>query len=236
MPPTTQRSAGLDLVKWLAMLTMVADHLRFLWPTADWLYVIGRLAFPLFCLGIAANVVRSTPGQLFTAANGRYLGWLAAFSLISEWPYRSLDVGSGTFSIMPTLTLGLLLALGVHHHRRAMALGVLLVALLAADVLMYGWPGVLLPAAFALALRGGRGTWLVPGFVAVAGNLTNHWVRSNVAQPIALMILAVALLSAALGLWLLRRPYGVRIWPVGKWGYWFYPLHLVVIKLLTRLL
>ena len=52
------RDAGLDLVKWLAMLSMLIDHLRYLWPDVYALFVIGRLAFPLFCLGIAANVVR----------------------------------------------------------------------------------------------------------------------------------------------------------------------------------
>ena len=53
------RSAGLDLVKWTAMLTMVADHLRFIWPEAEGLFVLGRLAFPLFCLAIAVNVGRA---------------------------------------------------------------------------------------------------------------------------------------------------------------------------------
>ena len=31
------RSASLDLLKWLAIVTMVADHLRFLWPEQHWL-------------------------------------------------------------------------------------------------------------------------------------------------------------------------------------------------------
>ncbi|TDF84327.1 TraX family protein [Pseudomonas sp. H9] len=226
---SARRSAGLDLVKWLAMLSMVVDHLRFIWPSAEWLFVIGRLAFPLFCLGIAANVVRSTPGQLYTASNGRYLGWMLAFSLLSEWPYHALDVGTGTFNIMPTLTLGLLLAWGVHHHQRA-AVVVLLVALLASDVLMYGWLGGVLPAAFVLALRGGRGTWLVPGFIAVAANLSNQWLREHPTEPITLMALSVALLSAPLGLWLLRGLRLKHVWPVGRWGYGFYPVHLLLIN------
>jgi len=68
------RSAGLDLVKWTAILTMVADHLRYLWPAADGLFVLGRLAFPLFCLAIAVNVGRGLPGQFATPGNARYLG------------------------------------------------------------------------------------------------------------------------------------------------------------------
>jgi hypothetical protein len=92
----------------------------------------------------------------------------------------------------------------------------------------------MLPAAFLLALRGGRGTWLVPGFVALAANLTNVWLQVNAAEPVTLMALAAALLSAPLGLAVLRGGYRVDVWRVGRWGYWFYPLHLVVIKLLAR--
>lgn len=227
-----RRSAGLDLIKWLAMLSMVIDHLRFIWPTAEWLFVVGRLAFPLFCLGIAANVVRTTPGQLYTAANGRYLGWMLAFSVLSEWPYHALDVGTGTFNIMPTLTLGLLLAWGVHHHKR-LALAVLLLALLVSDVLMYGWLGVVLPAAFVLALRGGWGTWLLPGFIAVAANLSNQWLREHPTAPITLMALAVAFMSAPLGMRLLHGLHPRQVWPVGRWGYGFYPVHLALIKLVV---
>ncbi|MBM5456634.1 conjugal transfer protein TraX [Pseudomonas sp. P66] len=227
------RSAGLDLLKWLAMVTMVADHLRFIWPSANWLFVIGRLAFPLFCLAIAVNVARSRPGQLFSGGNGRYLGWMLAFSVLSEWPYRALDVSTGTFSIMPTLTLGLLLAWGV-QHQRWLAVTVLPLSLLVSDVLMYGWPGVVLPSAFLLALRGGRGTSVFPGFVAAAANLTNAWLRSHPTEPITLMALAVAVLSAPVGLAVLHGRYGTGIWRVGRWGYWFYPLHLLLIKLLAR--
>ena len=58
------RDTSLDLIKWLAMLTMLLDHLRYVWPETGWLFVVGRLAFPLFCLGIAANVARSRAGEL----------------------------------------------------------------------------------------------------------------------------------------------------------------------------
>ncbi|MEG1038489.1 MAG: TraX family protein [Pseudomonas sp.] len=226
------RSAGLDLIKWLAMLSMVIDHLRFIWPTAEWLFVVGRLAFPFFCLGIAANVARTTPGQLYTAANGRYLGWMLAFSVLSEWPYHALDVGTRTFNIMPTLTLGLLLAWGIHHQKRQ-ALAVLLLALLVSDVLMYGWLGVVLPAAFVLALRGGRGTWLLPGFIAVAANLSNQWLREHPAEPITLAALGAAFVSAPLAMCLLLGLHPRQVWPVGRWGYGFYPVHLAVIKLVV---
>ena len=40
------RDANLDLLKWLAMLSMLLDHLRYVWPQSEWLFIVGRLAFP----------------------------------------------------------------------------------------------------------------------------------------------------------------------------------------------
>ena len=130
----TGRNAGLDLLKWLAIASMVADHLRYLWPQAEWLFVAGRPAFVWFCLALAANVARTPVGALCTARNGRYLGWLLLFSVLSEGPYRWLDHGSPTLNVMPTLALGLLVAWGLHHRTRAGA------ALAVAAVWPRPWP------------------------------------------------------------------------------------------------
>lgn len=223
------RSASLDLLKWLAIVSMIGDHLRYLWPGFDWLFISGRLAFPFFCLALAANVLRST------AVRWHYLRWFLGFSLLSEVPYRWLDSGSQTLSVMPTLTLGLLLAWGVHLRTRvatAMALLAVVVGTLGSDWLMYGLPGVLLPAALLMALKDGRYAWLA-GLLAVAGNLTNSWLFHHPLAPVSLAVMAVALLAVFLGLELLRRERPGRVPPVGRWAWMFYPLHLAVIKLLS---
>lgn len=88
------------------MLTMVADHLRFLWPDADGLFVLGRLAFPLFCLAIAVNVGRGRAEALYTRGNLRYVVLMLVFAGLSEPVYRWLDSGSPTFSVMPTWCWG----------------------------------------------------------------------------------------------------------------------------------
>ncbi|SDQ72294.1 TraX protein [Pseudomonas sp. UC 17F4] len=232
-----QRHISLDLLKWLAIISMIADHLRFIWPAEHWLFVVGRLAFPWFCLAIAANVARAPPGQAFTAGTARYLQGLVIFAVLSQWPYRWLNGPSPTLNIMPTLALGLLIAWGLHHHRRRssvwVALAIAVVATLAADGLMYGLAGVLLPAAFLLALRLGPLAWLLPAGLAVAANLSNLWLRAHPLQAISVMALGAALLSAPLGLGLLRLQLQRQVWRVGRWGYWFYPLHLLLIKLIT---
>jgi len=226
------RSAGLDLVKWTAIVTMVADHLRFLWPAADGLFIVGRLAFPLFCLAIAVNVGRSPQGQLFTRGNLRYLGWMLAFAVLSEGPYRWLDPATQTLSVIPTLTLGLLAAWAVWHPQlqaRLIGLGALLIATLFSAQLMYGLPGVLLPAALLVARNHGGVAWLLTCLLAVAGNLTNSWLFEHLTAPVTVLTMIAALLAIPLGCLLLRcddRPVPA----VGRWGYLFYPLHLLIIK------
>ena len=109
--PDTRNSAQ-DLIKWLAMITMVIDHTRYLFPAAEWLFIPGRFAFPFFALAMAMNIARAPVDSVITEGNSRYLLWLMVFTLLSEVPYRWLSWSSGTASIMPTLMLGLLVALG----------------------------------------------------------------------------------------------------------------------------
>ena len=100
------RNGALDLVKWLAMLSMLLDHLRLLWPELHSLFIPGRLAFPLFCLAIAANVARARTGQLVSESNARYLGYMLVYALIAEVVYRPISP-LGTLNVMFTLVLGL---------------------------------------------------------------------------------------------------------------------------------
>ncbi|WP_409265685.1 TraX family protein [Pseudomonas sp. KCJK8521] len=226
------RSAGLDLVKWTAMLTMVADHLRFLWPAADGLFVVGRLAFPLFCLAIAVNVARTRCGALYTRGNLRYLGLMLVFAVLSEPAYRWLDSGSSTFSVMPTLVLGLLVAWGVHHpliSARVLGFAGLLAGWLFSEQLMYGLPGVMLPGAWLMARRKEGAAWLLPSLLAMGGNLTNSWLQKHLLAPFTVLTLMAAALAIPLG-WSLLRQEGWRVPAVGRWGYLFYPVHLLVIK------
>lgn len=62
--------AALDMIKLVALLTMLIDHINTVFMTPAWpvMYALGRMAFPLFTLIWAMNVQRS-PVRLQIRAN-----------------------------------------------------------------------------------------------------------------------------------------------------------------------
>jgi hypothetical protein len=62
---------------------------------------------------------------------------------------------------------------------------------------------------------------------------SNRWLVGLGVKPETLAMLVMAGAAAPLGLALLRQSSSLRAWPVGRWGYWFYPGHLAVLSLLS---
>lgn len=235
-----QRAKAQDLLKWIAMLTMVIDHLRFVFPDSPALIIIGRFAFPLFCLAIAANVQR-LPSNAAINHQFPYLFRLGIFALISELPYRLLRPDADTLNIMPTLLLGLLICFALHYQSRV---GLLLavtfsgLALLLHPWLMYGALGVLLPAACLAGLRYGHGFILLAMLLSALCNTSFDTLSTGFNAPNTTfnlhqcLLLFTALMAPALGILLLRQPIRFAVYPVTGWGYWFYPAHLLIIYLI----
>lgn len=232
------RSSSLDLIKWVAMLTMVIDHLRLVWPEMSTLFIPGRLSFPLFCVAIAANVARSQSGELLTPANGRYLLSMLLFAAISEVPYRYIST-SGSFNVLVTLVLGLVIAWGWQHRTLlsgAMALIATTIAYVLDDPLMYGFYGALVPAAVLLAIKKPCVLWLLPAALCLLSNTRSSIViRAMDLEIYSLLALSTAFAAPLIGLWLLRQTFSFKVWPVGQWGYWFYPGHLAALQALRFL-
>ncbi len=233
-----KRESSLDMVKWLAMATMLVDHLRYLNEAWSGLYIPGRLAFPLFCLAIAANVARDRDERFPRLGHVRYLGWLLLFALLSEGPYRLYTGFIHPSNVLPTLALGLVVAWGVRYRTPPSLLAALgaagLAAFLGGERVMYGVCGTLLPAAFLLALhgpwRGRRRAWIAPTLLAVLPHAldmrqTGMWLW----HPYPLLVLGVAGAAPAFGLWLLSRHPTFSVPPVTRWGYGFYPGHLLAL-------
>jgi hypothetical protein len=233
-----ERDRALDLLKWLAMLSMVMDHLRYVGWDADWLYVPGRLAFPWFCLGIAVNVVR-TRTSAARPIRWKYLAWLALFSVIAELPYRLYMAEEvTTLNVLPTLALGLLVAQGglsSSWPARVLGIAALAIGVLFGPQLMFGMYGVLLPLAFVLVLRTSIWLAIVPGIVCL---LSNEWPKiidgMLWGDLISIGALVACLMAPLLGLAILRWRLSFGVWTMRRWAYAIYPVHFLVLECVRR--
>jgi hypothetical protein len=232
----TKRDGALDLLKWLALLSMVLDHLRYVGYSLDLLYVPGRLAFPWFCLAMAANLVRGSVAS--GGSQWRYLGWLMLFSAVSEIPYRLYIPDPDTLNVLPTLVLGLLVARGWQDptlSARLLTVGAVLLAIVFNERLMFGFFGVLLPLAMLLVFRRPWYFCLLPGLVCLAGNQWRVLYEASEFGNRAAMLGIVACLIAPLpGLLLLRHAKNINPLPMRRWAYALYPLHFLVLLALRQ--
>jgi hypothetical protein len=233
-----QRDGALDLLKWLALLSMLLDHLRYVGYSADLLYVPGRLAFPWFCLAMAANLARARTTT--TGGQWRYLGWLLLFSAVSEIPYRMFIPDPDTLNVLPTLALGLLVVRGWQQPAlasRLLAAGAVLLAAFFSQRLMFGFFGVLLPLVLLLVLRRSWYFALLAGLLCLAANqwqVLYHAARlGNIA---AIPAIVTCLIAPWLGLFLLRHAGGVKPPPMRRWAYALYPAHFLVLLAVRQVL
>ncbi|SDS09759.1 TraX protein [Pseudomonas asplenii] len=236
-----ERNSSIDLIKWVALFTMIIDHTWFVLPNEIqenlyWMRIIGRFAYPLFCLAIAANVVRQQVGY---PGRWKYLGGIILFAMLSQWPYsRFFD--NGNLNIFFTLALGLCIAQAAHHRSpRLIAGGLLAFALAIAyrPVLGYGVTGVLLPVALMFALKAQGleskiASWSMAALLAVLANGGLQILLLSDQQLSDQTVIAVAAIAPPLGLLLLQvRVRPLR--PVGSWLYPLYPIHLMILKSLS---
>ena len=234
----TQRDGALDLLKWLALLSMVLDHLRYVGYSVDLLYVPGRLAFPWFCLAMAANLSRAR--SMTEGGQWRYLGWLLLFSAISEIPYRLFMPEPDTLNVMPTLVLGLLVARGWQYNSlqtRLLAVGALVLAALFSERLMFGFFGVLLPLAMLLVIWRPWYFSLLPGVACLAANqweVLYHSARFG--NSAAILGIAACLVAPLIGLFLLRHARRLQPPPMRRWAYALYPAHFLMLLGVRQLL
>lgn len=233
-----QRDGALDLLKWLALLSMVLDHLRYVGYCVDWLYVPGRLAFPWFCLAMAVNLARGR--EVTTGNQWRYLGWLVLFSAVSELPYRLFIAEHDTLNVMPTLVLGLLVARGWEDRTsqsRWLAVGAVLLAAVFSQWLMFGFFGVLLPLVMLLALRRPWYFALLAGLVCLAANQWQVlYQAARQGNGVAAPAIVACLLAPGVGLFLLRQAKDVKPLPMRRWAYALYPVHFLVLLALRQVI
>ncbi|WP_369064297.1 TraX family protein [Enterobacter sp. MALB-1] len=185
--------AALDMVKLLALLAMLIDHINtvFLTPAQPVMYALGRMAFPLFTLIWAMNVQR-TPERLQVRANRLWI-WAVVtqpvFSLAfsSHQPWWALNI----LFVFAGVTQ--LLALQYRHGRRGMTAGYLLLAFMIwpLEPASYGLAGIILAISMA-SVTGGSTPEVkrLAAFAAVLSLLCLNGVSHLLSLPAETLLLA----------------------------------------------
>lgn len=204
------------LVKWLAILTMVIDHVgAILLPEVLVLRVIGRFAFPAFVVLVAVNVGwRQVPPV-------RYLRPMAVWAAISQLPFAL--AGFGGLNIFVTLGLGVLLW-AVSRGQVSVWWALLLVL---APWAQYGPAGVLAVTVAIGAVA--SSSWPIGaavGLLLLLAQGTVAWAVATVGVLVADATLIVAVIAATGGVPAIPR--GPRLL-----AYAFYPAHLMLLVALA---
>ncbi len=133
------------MIKWIAFLTMLIDHIGALFfPSVILMRIIGRISMPLYAYCIARGYQSSRKHGTFYS----YLKRLLFFSIASQLPYY-LFHPSGSLNIGFTWTLSLLLLYGLDERMKWYRRIAIVSSCLAVSVLCcvdYTWYGTILPA------------------------------------------------------------------------------------------
>lgn len=204
-------------LKWIAMISMLIDHMgAVLYPQHIIFRIIGRIAFPIFCFLLVE-------GAVHTHNIRNYEKRLLLFALLSEIPFDLAFYGTLSLqhqNVFFTL-LGGLIMLDVLKKQKGMVYEILAVAgaMLAAEVLSsdYGAGGIIIILCFYGLYKRKLGKQ-----IAFAG--INYLYYGGVVQGYAGL--------AAIPMLLYNGKRGREMKYI---FYVFYPLHLLILYLMTKL-
>ena len=236
-----------NLLKLVAMLTMVCDHAgKMFFPQYRILRIIGRIAFPIYAYCLAV-------GCVYTRNPLNYLKRIALLALISQplyavalnhsvqqmyavsfadQPLRAawnfyINSWVAKPCILVTLAFGLMLIWSIRERQLVLTAAVFILTWLIRDKLDYGMRGIVLMLLFYLLCER---RWLslpcVLAFMLWWGLKSSGYSLFGVSFGIqAFAILALPLIY-------IRTKSGIKL---PKWlFYGFYPAHLILIYLLDH--
>jgi hypothetical protein len=227
--PTRKFDFGRELLKIIAIITMVVDHVgKILYPDLLYLQIIGRLAFPLFAYLVVLGV-ESTKKPL------KYMATLLVFAVISQVPYY-LAFGIAPFDRLNILFSLLLCAVTIYYYNKRSTLA--FVPLLLSIVLMTEGSYYVVLTAVGMRLLKDRPTL---GVLALVGlNLQFLFIPDIENQIQILALMAVPLVFLHTKNWLKKEiliPQNSLAYSTRKYFfYMFYPLHLMLLFLISTFL
>lgn len=229
------------MVKIIAALTMLVDHAGYILGTGGlYTYLVGRIAFPLFCFAAAAAIVRlrDDPAQMY-----RQAGLLLLFALITEPVSQLTRSGYDVINVLFTLALAMAVApmmLKAPVWLRGVVNGVGIAAMAYPNAWEFGFGGMLLPVAMALALMGRRfdavAVFVLLSVINFGGYAGLDIARMDVlVATLIFAALAPLAIVSVLNAYYTARPAPGRI--LSRYAlHVFYPAHMLVLWLIALIL
>ncbi len=227
-----------SVLRIFALVCMLLDHTyQTILPEHIWLHCIGRLAFPIFAFQLVE-------GYRHTSNLKKYAGRLFLFALLSEIPFDLMARGTPFFwghqNVLWTMLLGLATLFLADKFRDRLSTPVVrytaifllcFLSSFVADALRtdYGSCGILQILIF-YAFQSKKAFFLTAICTAVLHVLagSTSLLIFGIQLPIqAFAALALALISQYNG----AKGKACRAWPL--FSYAFYPLHMLLLFLLT---
>lgn len=219
----------LELVQWIAFVTMVIDHVgAYVLPEHSyWLRFVGRVAFPLFAVVFAWRLSHSlwkdpsygvSPmlARLFFSGVAAQIAWIG----LGEGSYLNIMFTFAVAIVTVILTDFSRPMLGFPDGLRIAAATVLMAV--AGLHVEYGYPGLLLMLTlYSYCRYGERGMLIASGGALLIVALDFH--------------IHAAVLAAPIFAFLVGRGWGLRR-PVAHLFYWLYPAHIFGVLAITIVL
>jgi len=216
---------GRELLKIIAIVTMVSDHIgKILYPDLLLLQIIGRLSFPLFAYLVVLGVESTKKPR-------KYMATLLSFAVISQFPYF-LAFGIQPFDRLNILFSLFLCAVTIYFYNKRSPLA--LVPLLLSIILMTEGSYYVVLTAVGMKLLTDKPK--IGALALVALNLQFLFIPDLESQIQILSLLAVPLIFLHIKGWLKKEiliPENSLAYSTRKYFFYvFYPLHLALLFLI----
>ena len=223
LPPLRIESGTLEALKWLGLVLMTVDHVNkyLLHDSIPALFNIGRLALPIFSFVLAYNLAR--PASLANGAYGRVARRLAIAGVLASVPF--IGLGGLVWEWWPLNILFMLLVstgvMALLERGGTLRLGAAAVLfVLGGAMVEFWWPAIVMTLAAWRYTR--RPTWTsLIVWIAAAASL--YIINRNLWALAALPLIFVA------------PQLSITMPRVRHVFYVFYPLHLLVLWVITKL-
>ncbi|ADQ05586.1 TraX family protein [Caldicellulosiruptor owensensis OL] len=205
-----------NLLKLVACITMFIDHTGFLYfPQKPLLRIIGRIAFPIFAYQVAV-------GFWHTSDHKRYLKRLLIFAIISQYPFY-LMTGDGELNVIATFFFA---ALCLYFFKRKWYPLVIIPLAISYFISMdYGIYGVLTILLFYFLYE--KPILQLIGF-SILTLIVTHFMGWQ--------LQVYSILSVVLIFFVRMLPVDFEFKLNKYFFYWFYPLHMLFLVFVGKLL